>query len=525
MRRPLLLAALALAAAPVPAPLQAPLQAQTLRIGIEATTTSLDPHFASIITNFAFARHWFQPLVQQDAGQVLRPAIATAWRVVDPLTWEFSLDPEARFSDGEPVTADDVAFSIFRAGDVPNSPSSLRAYTRPVEAVEAAGPHTIHIRTATPTPLLANYLSLVMIVSKKHGEGATTGDYNSGLAMIGSGPFRHVSWQPGGVAVMERRDDFHGPAPAFARVEFRPIPNAGARTAALQAGDVDLIEIVPADQYAQLKADPHFAVTESPSNRLIFLTLDSDRETSPFVHARDGGPLPNPLRDRRVRRALSLAINRQVLASSIMQGQALPSGDLGPPGYFGTSPDLTPDPYDPTQSRRLLAEAGLPNGFAVQVNGPNDRYVNDEKVVQAIAQFWTRIGLAATVETKPRGPWLSEAAQLRYSVNLAGFSPNPEVLGMLETQIHSWNTTLGLGTANRGRFSNAAIDAVIEQARATMDDTERARLTQQATRMALRDETALIPLYFQVNTWAMRAGITYEPRTDEMTLAMSAGRQ
>jgi peptide/nickel transport system substrate-binding protein len=160
----------------------------------------------------------------------------------------------------------------------------------------------------------------------------------------------------------------------------------------------------------------------------------------------------------------------------------------------------------------------------VQVNGPNDRYVNDEQVVQAIAQMWTRLGLAATVETRTRGVWLTEAAQLKYSVNLAGFSPNPELLGMLETQVHSWNPQLGLGTANRGRFGNAGIDAIIQQARTTMDDAQRRALTQQATRMALRDETALIPLYFQVNTWAMRRGFTYEARTDEMTLAFSAGR-
>jgi peptide/nickel transport system substrate-binding protein len=225
-----------------------------------------------------------------------------------------------------------------------------------------------------------------------------------------------------------------------------------------------------------------------------------------------------------VRRALSLAINREALVSRIMQGQALAAGDLGPPGYFGTSPDMTPPPFDLEQARRLLAEAGLPNGFSVQVNGPNDRFPNDEQMVQAIAQMWTRLGITATVETRTRSVWLSEAAQLRYSVNLAGFSPNPELLGMLETQIHSWNPQLGLGTANRGRFSNPEIDAIIQRARTTIDNEQRRALTQQATRMALRDQTALIPLYFQVNTWAMRRGITYEARTDEMTLAFSAGR-
>jgi peptide/nickel transport system substrate-binding protein len=496
-----------------------------LRIGVEAGPTSLDPHYASLITNIAFGRHVFQPLMEQDSRQDLRPAIATSFRVVDDTTWEVKLDPRARFHDGAQVTAEDVAFTISRAGDVPNSPSSFRYATRPIAAVEAVDATTIRIRTNQPTPLLPNFLALVMIVSKKHGEGATTADYNSGRAMIGTGPFRHVSWQPGSPAVMERNPDFHGQAPAFARVEFRPIANAGARTAALQAGDVDLIEIVPPEQFARLRADQaRYYVAESPSNRLIFLTLDSDREDSPFVRGKDGSHIANPLRDARVRRALSLAINRDAIVSRVLQGQALAAGDLGPPGYFGTSPDLTPPPFDLNEAKRLLTEAGFPQGFAVQVNGPNDRYMNDEQVVQAIAQMWTRLGLTATVETRTRSVWLSEAAQLKYSVNLAGFSPNPEVLGMLETQIHSWNPQLGLGTANRGRFSNAAIDALIQRARTTINDDQRRDLTQQATRMALRDETALIPLYFQVNTWAMRRGITYEARTDEMTLAFSAGR-
>ncbi|MBP0463193.1 ABC transporter substrate-binding protein [Roseomonas sp. PWR1] len=494
----------------------------SLRIGVEAGPTSLDPHFASLITNIAYARHVFQPLVEQDHRQVLRPAIARSWRVVDETTWELEIDPDARFSDGRPVTAEDIAFTIARAGDVPNSPSSFRYATRPVAAVEAVGPRTVRLRTNGPFPLLLNQLALVMVVPKQ--DGLTTAAFNDGSAMIGSGPYRLVSWQPGQPVRYARNAAYAGPAPAHPTVEFRPIPNAGARVAALRSGDVDLIEIVPPDQFARLRSDPAFATAESPSNRLIFLTLDSGREDSPHVRVPEGSPLRNPLRDARVRRALSIAINREALVSRALQGQAVAAGDLGPAGYFGTSPDLAPPAFDLDAARRLLAEAGFPRGFAVQVNGPNDRYVNDEQVVQAIAQMWTRLGLAATVEVKPRGVWLTEAAQLRYSVNLAGFSPNPEVLGMLETQIHSWDTALGLGTANRGRFSDPGIDAIIQRARRTMDDRERERLTQEATRRALREETALIPLYFQVNTWAMRHGVTYQARTDEMTLAFSAGR-
>jgi peptide/nickel transport system substrate-binding protein len=364
-----------------------------------------------------------------------------------------------------------------------------------------------------------------MIVSKKHGEGATTNDYNSGKAMIGTGPYRHISWQPGSPVVMERNADFHGTAPAFARVEFRPLANSGSRVAALNAGDVDMIEIVPPEQFTKFSADPRFAVSESPSNRLLFLTLDSDRENSPHILGRDGSAIPNPLRDPRVRRALSMAINREALVSRVLQGQGKPAGDLGPEGYFGASPDMVPQPFDLDGGKRLLAEAGYPQGFSVQVNGPNDRFVNDEQVVQAIAQMWTRAGLLATVETRPRGVWLSEAAQLKYSVNFAGFSPNPEVLGMLETQIHTWDTKLGLGTANRGRFSNPDIDAIIQLARQTMDNAKREELTRQATRAAIRDQTALIPLYFAVNTWALKKGLAYEARTDEMTLASSVSRK
>ena len=503
--------------------LAAPAAAQDLRVAVESGPTSNDPHYHSLVTNIAFSRHVFEPLVVQDATQKLTPGLALSWRTLDDVTWELKLRPGVAWHDGSPFTADDVAFTLARAGNVPNSPSSFAVYTRPIREVEIVDPLTLRLRTALPTPLLPNYLSLVMVVSRKHGEGATTADYNSGKAMIGTGPFRYVAWEPGQSLTLARHDAYWGAKAAWAKASFRAIPVDASRVAALRAGDVDLIEIVPPDEFAKLKGEPRFATAETVSNRLIFLMLDADRAASPFVAAKAGGPIASPLRDARVRKAISKAINRDAIVTRVMDGAALAAGDLGPPGYFGTSPELKPEPFDPDGARALLRDAGVGDGFALTLHGPSDRYVNDERILQAVAQMLARVGIAVRVEAVPRANYFTRASRLEFSAMLLGFSPNPEVLGMLETLVHSWDAGLALGSNNRGRYSNPAIDALIQKARATMDDETRRRLTQQATRAALAD-TALIPLHFQVNTWAMRKGLAYESRTDEMTLATSVRR-
>lgn len=491
--------------------------AQDLRIAVESGPTSNDPHFHALVPNIAFHRHIFEPLMAQDARQVLRPALAVSWTALDDVTWEIKLRPNVLWHDGSPFTADDVLFTLARAGTVPNSPSSFRIYVQSVVKAEAVDPLTVRLTTAVPTPLLPNNLSLVLIVSRRHGEGATTADYNSGKAMVGTGPYRYTSWTPNEALRLQRNSSYWGEAPEFADVEFRRIAAAQARVAALLARDVDVIEFPSTADFERLKSNPQITTVESVSNRLIFLHLDSARAASPFVTG------PNVLRDARVRRALSLAINRAALVERVMERQALVAGDLGPPGYFGTDPALTPDPFDPDAARRLLADAGLPTGFSLTLHGPNDRYVNDERVLQAIAQMWVRIGVQTRVEAVPRATYFTRATRTEFSAMLLGFSPNPETLGMLEPLIATYDAATGMGSANRGRYSNPAVDALIQQARTTVDNAARERLTQAATRAALAD-TAIIPLYFQYNTWAVRRGLSYEARTDEMTLATSVRR-
>jgi peptide/nickel transport system substrate-binding protein len=498
----------------------APARAQELRVGVESGPTSNDPHYHSLLSNIAFSRHVFEPLVVQDAKQNLQPGLATSWRAVDDTTWEFKLRDGVTWHDGALFTAEDVVFTLGRAGAVPNSPSSFVVYTRPIRAAEIIDKLTVRLRTEAPTPLLPNYLSLVTIVSRRHGEGAATADYNSGRAMVGTGPYRYVSWEPDQALRLTRNESYWGAKPHFATISFRAIRSASSRVAALRAGDVDLIDFIAPEEMVKFRRETaRFATAETTSNRLLFVHLDSDREASPFVARVGGAAMANPLRDPRVRKALSLAINREAIVQRVMDGAAIATGDLAPPGYFGTSPELRPEVHDPERAKRLLAEAGLGDGFSLTLHGPSHRYVNDEKVIQAIAQMWSRIGVATKVEAVPSSVYFSRASRLEFSAMLLSFSPNPEVLGMLETLIHSFDTRLGLGTNNRGRYSNKTVDAIIQEARTTVDSERRRALQQQAARAALGD-SAILPLYFQFNTWAMRRGLAYEPRTDEMTLAM-----
>ncbi len=494
--------------------------AQELRIAIAAEPTSIDPLYHTLNPNNQISRHIFDRLVLQDPRQRLTPGIALSWKPIDEATWEFKLRPGVVFHDGAPLTPDDIIFSIDRADKVPNSPASFAIYTKAVKSIEVVDPLTLHIKTGSPYPLLPNDLSTIAIQEKRVVEGKATEDFNHGSAAIGTGPFKFVEWVPGNRLVLERNDKYWGPKSDWSKVTFRPITNNASRVAALLAGDVDFIENVPTADLKQLKANPKLHIVETVSNRVIYLHLDSNREQSPFVFDNDGKPLAkNPLRDQRVRLAMSKAINRQAIVERVMEGAAIPAGQLLPEGFFGVSPKLKPEPYDPEGAKKLLAEAGYPSGFKITLHSPNDRYVNDEKVAQAVAQMLTRVGIKTDVQAMPQSVYFTRASKLEFSLMLLGWGADTgEPSSTLKSLLATNNPAKGFGAANRGRYSNPKLDDFLQQALETVDDGKRSLLLQQATEIGIGD-VGIIPLHYEVTVWGMRSDLAFEGNASQYTQA------
>ena len=294
-----------------------PVKADDLTIALASEPTSIDPHFHNLTPNNAMAMHMFQPLVIFDAKQQVTPGLAVSWKTVDDLTWEFKLRPDVKWHDGSPFTADDVVFTFSRAGNVPNSPSSFGTYTKGKNVVKVDD-LTVHIKTEKPYPLMVTDLTTIPMVSKKNGEGATTADYNSGKAAIGTGPYKFVEYVPGDRIVLEANENYWGDKPKWDKVTLKPIKSGPSRVAALLAGDVDDIEGVPTTDIARLKKEPNLSLSSGISNRVIYLQLDLFRDASPLIKAIDGGPIYSPLRNQKVRMAISKAISRPLIVERVM---------------------------------------------------------------------------------------------------------------------------------------------------------------------------------------------------------------
>jgi peptide/nickel transport system substrate-binding protein len=504
--------------------------AAEIRIGLAAPPSSMDPHFHNLAPNSSLLGNMFDRLVHQDASQALIPGLAESWKAVNATTWEFKLRKGVTFHDGSPFTADDVLCTFKRAPNVPNSPSSFGLYLRGKTA-EKVDDHTVLVKTATPQPLVPNDLSTIYIVSKSAGCEGKTEDYNAGKAAVGTGPFKFAEYVPGDRIVMTANEKYWGGKPAWDKVTFKPITNAPARVAAILAGDVDVIEDVPTADIAKLSKDSRVGIFQTVSNRVIYFHLDHFRETSPFITAKDGSAIKNPLRDRRVRLAISKAINRDAIVERVMEGSAIPAGQLLAEKFFGVSKTLKPEKYDVEGAKKLMNEAGFGTGFKMKLHGPNGRYVNDAKIIEVVAQMLTRIGIDASVETLPPAVFFRRASSggadntPEFSFILVGWgSGTGEASSPLRSLLYTVNKEKGTGAANRGRYSNLEVDKLVDAALVSVDDEKRADLLAKATEVAIGD-LGIIPSHYQLNVWATRKGLKIVPRTDEYTFVTGVTAQ
>ena len=509
--------------------------AADVTIGIRSEPSSMDPYFHNLGPNNAMIGHVFGRLVDWTADQQFIPRLAESWKAVNDTTWEFKLRKGVKFHDGSDFTVDDVIYSFARADGYTGGNSSFRTYTKG-KTLKKIDDHTLHIMTEAPYPLMPNDMTTVMIMSSEakgtgkadKNKGIEAKDFNSGLATIGTGPYKVVEWKKGDRVVLEKYEGYTGPLKQpWDKVTFKFIKSEPARVAALLAGDVDMIDNVPTTDVARLKKEPNVVVNSGVSNRVIYLHMDQFRDNSPFVTTKDGKPMDkNPLRDTRVRKAISMLINRPAIVARVMEDIAIPAGQLLPEGFFGRSTKMQPEAYNVAGAKKLLAEAGWGDGFGLTLHGPNDRYINDAKICEAIGQMLSAAGIPTKVSTMPKNVYFrraskgGEGGQPEFSFVLVGWgSGTGESSSPLKSLLATHDKSKGMGASNRGRHSDPKVDSLVKQALATVDDTKRLALLAGATEKAIGENQGIIPLHYQVNTWATRKGLKYAPRTDERTIA------
>ncbi|OON39372.1 ABC transporter substrate-binding protein [Izhakiella australiensis] len=488
-------------------------QAADLTIGLASSTTSMDPQFYVGGANSAMARNLFDGLVNQDATQKITPALAVSWQTVNDKTWRFKLRPGVKFHDGSPLTANDVVASIKRVAlAAKSSPSAYTPYVADIADAKAIDPMTVEIVTRSPAALLLNNLSRIAIMPARL-EHTPSSTLNEGKDVIGTGPFKFVSWTPDDQVVLARNDQYWGEKAQWDKVVLKLYKNSSARVAALLSGDVDMIEAVPSADGKTLAGKDTLRMVTVPGNRVLYLHPDQDRDRSPFASGADG---TNPLRKLEVRQAMSLAINRQAIVDRILDGQGMPASQLVPQGYFGYSAAVPDAKYDPQQAKQLLAKAGYPKGFSLTFHASNDRYPNDARVAQALGQMFNRIGINTNVVTMPGSVYFSRAAKRDFSLVMGGAADETgEASGVLGPLLETFGPNAGQG--NRGRYSNAQFDRLLNQARSTLDNGQREKLLQQATDLAMQQQ-GVIPVLFFSNSWAMKKQYQYQGRSDGYTL-------
>lgn len=496
-----------------------------LVIGHTEDLSTLDPHRQMRNTNTMIARHHFEALTFMDPEGRIGPALAERWEPLGDSGWRFHLRRGVRFHDGASFDVEDVLGTFERLMTVAGAEGPYAAFLKPVVKTTATDAFTLDLMTRSPQPLLPTDMSHIAIIQRRFCDAATDA-FDRLEATIGTGPFQLRARTAGGILQYEAFLDHWAGKPAWKELEFRLIDESGlASVSALLAGDVDLIDNVAPDQILDLQRRDDVTLASCLSNRVWYLFFDQFRDASPWITDRAGRPLDvNPLKDVRVRRAISLAIDRRFITERLMAGQGVPVGDVARPGVFGVNPRLAADPYDPIAARRLLAEAGYPDGFQITLHGSRDRAFHGATTLRAISLMLNAVGIVCKAEALPATEFYPRAARGEFSLGLSGWgSVTGETSYSLRLLLCTPDPLGGFGGANRGGYSNRQFDALVREAVALMDDDRRRALLEEASAIAMAD-VAIAPICARATTWATKRGIRYVAQANGETLGKAALR-
>lgn len=491
------------------------------RWAAEGDALSMDPYTRNEIQQLSLTGNIYEPLVQHDPQSGLEPALAESWEQVEPDRWRFHLRADVHWQDGSAFTADDVVFSFNRVRD---AASLLRSTMASVVSATRVDELTVDLRTAEPDPILPQESTNWYILSKAWSErvGATipallaAGEQNHATRhAMGTGPYRLVEREPELRTVLEANPDWWGGANGRPeRAEFFTIANANTRVAALLAGDVDLSLSVPPPDIARIEHSAGFRVLRRADLRTIFLGMNQSRDH--LVHP-EPGVAGNPFRDRRVREAIALAIDEDLIAARIMRGAARPTSLLWGQGVTGYDPSVDhPKKPDPQEARALLAEAGYPHGFDIVLDCPNDRYVMDEAICTALVPMLARIGITVHADIRPKSRFFKDIGPPDFATDLY-------LLGWAPTTYDAHNVLLNLvasrsgsqGAINFGGYANPDLDRVIERIGVESDPAARIALLDDAAE-TIHHDVAYVPLHQQEMLWGARDGVSVGQMPDGM---------
>jgi peptide/nickel transport system substrate-binding protein len=495
-------------------------QAETFRYAFRIDPASLDPQAIAETFTLSWLGQIYEPLVGRGKKLELIPALALKWEQPDPLTWRFHLRPDVKFQGGEPFTADDVVFTINRV----KMEGSDMAYTvNSVKEVKKVDDLTVDMILDNPNPILPYQITSTYMMSKSWAEANGAGKPASVKAKVenfastnanGTGPFKIKSRQAGVRTVFEPFGGWWGNAGKqhnLSEVIFTPIQADATRVAALLSGEVDMVYPVPQQDVARIKSGGAFDVLQGYELRTIFLNMDQKRDE--LLDSNVKGK--NPLKDLRVRKAIYQAIDIDAIRDRIMGGSSHNAGIMVAPGITGYDAKLdTRYPFDLAASKALLAEAGYKDGFEMGMDCPNDRYVNDEKICQAIVGMLARAGIKVNLLAQTRTKYFEKILGRNTTFSLLGWQPlSYDAHSTLQETTH---TPVGkAGTYNVGNYSNPKIDALTEAIETEADLVKRQALISEALAMEKAD-IAHIPLHQAALSWGVRKGISLTQRADDV---------